>query len=218
MRAKCCATVGSCRCEANRPKRPSKTRGRPGGAGLRQQRRGHAVLRREPRVQELRTACRRPSIRAAPRRSCRRCRPPTPSAPASRPRSLPARRRCRTARTVRWDESRADGTARAPRCRRGRRSRCRRRWPAIRSRPDDRRDLGAAPAPRPPPGCSCARSTRCACRRTRAPARTTALARRPNGAAVRSPDPHTRLGLRRHRVGARRRPNGVSGAGAATGR
>ena len=151
----------------------------PRGARLREQRR--ARCRSAPRTPSAgtSTACRPPSTRAGRRPCCRRCPRPT-SAPARRgPAACPAP----IGDAERREET--GGMKPAPVELPGR------------HRPDAARDLVGdrdgqdqvaaghaaasrrAPAPRPPTGCSCGRSTRCACRRTRAPARTRRWRTRP---------------------------------------
>ena len=90
MRSKRLVAAGSCRCDANKPKRPSNTLGGPGTPACANMRRGRSALRRPPRVQELRIACRRPSTRAGPPQSCRTMPAAHASACASRPSSFPA--------------------------------------------------------------------------------------------------------------------------------
>ena len=143
--------------------------------------------------------------------------PAVPAAQAScstsSPRILPAPdTRCRTARRARSDESRGDGTARTTRCRRGRRSRWRR---DRQNRARVRSPAASRPArARPPPrDCSCARSTRCACRRTRAPATARRWRTPPSARRARRRLPKIRAGPGGDSAAAAAivdRPNGVS--------
>ena len=123
-----------------------RTRGWPGGAARGQERGGDAALRRPSRVQELRCGAIDPAFQDAGAKL-----PQMPAARAVASASSPSRRagevgRRRTARTARWDESRAGGIARARRCRRGRRLRCRARWPRSDRAPDTGRVSASASA------------------------------------------------------------------------
>ncbi len=116
-------------------------------------------------------ACRRPSTRECPRRSCRRCPPPAPL-PASRPSRRPARNVTPNGakNPVGWKPRlwNCPGATLPTRHEISLPS----AMAVIRSRPESA-SSPTARARRRPPGCSCARWTRYACRRTRAPVRTT---------------------------------------------
>ncbi len=141
-------------------------------AGAREKRRRRC--RSAPTIRDagISSASRRPSIRGCPTRSCRRCRRPAPWPPRPVRSSLrgeighaergkqPRRMEAAPVKLTRRDAADAardlvadsDGSNQ------------------IAAR--DRASCRPARAPPPPTGCSCARSTRCACRRTRAPAKT----------------------------------------------
>ena len=213
MRPKFFTTAGSCRCDANRPKRPSNTLGGPRGARPGEQRRGHA--RSAPRTRSAGTSICVPSTQHSS--SPAAVLPAMPAAHASALRVEPEQLAGRVGDAERREET---GRMKAAAvelpgdtdCRRGTRSRCRSRSPESdrgRSRVASRR----ARARRPPRGCSCARSTRCACRRTRAPARTTRWRTPQSAPPCGRRCPRSRLGPAATSPAPRRRverPNGSS--------
>ena len=103
--------------------------GRARHSGASEQRRRDPALRRPTRMQKLGLRPVHPAFQQSRRRSFQRCLP--------RERALPRRdqvtcsrdTRRRTLRTIQWDESRVCAVLPRTRCRRGRRSRCRSRWP-----------------------------------------------------------------------------------------
>ena len=111
MRAEVLVTdAGSCRCDANRPNRPSKTRGGPVAPACASIAACMPFCAAKP---ECRNFVCVPSTQhsSSPAARLPTCRRPTPFARTSRPSSLPGSdRRCRTARRARWGETRAGGT------------------------------------------------------------------------------------------------------------
>ena len=131
------------------PEAPFEDVRRSADAGVGEERRGQS--RSAPRSRSAGTwsACRPPSTRAGPPRSCRPCPQPRRAAARRGRESCRCLRRCQTVRRGRSDESRGDGTGPMTRCRRGTRS----RW-----RPQSR-ESGRGPSPCAVPASASAAAT-----------------------------------------------------------
>ena len=179
MRPRFFGIAGSCRCDANSPKRPSKTFGGPVTPAPASERGGDPALRREAGVQKLRLRTVHPALEEPGGATAGRAGGPGQLLDAE-PEDLSrahgnAERREESGRmkaaAMELPGRHAAHAAGDLVGDRDRQNRARVRSPAA------SRQARARPRPR---DCSCARSTRCACRRTRAPATATRWRTRPS--------------------------------------